>query len=775
MISQQIAALYGTLELRTGRWDATLKRIEAQLRGLTRGTFTVRIQVQGLQDVQLLVQQLQQLRGLAGRPFSVNARVNAQGGGGMGAGGFGMLGGSPLKSNFVPQMGVGISAGTAAARMAAQQARAQAAGRAAMMARRAAMIGNAGQAGVGAMHGMGMPFAMNPWMAGGTIAGLGLAGAARTGIRTEASMASLRAISGLSPSAIAALKGQLQGAAVELPGLNRSGAFGIAEVGARAGVAGADLGTFTRGLAKISAATPDADPEKLAEDVVRTMNVFNMSMDRVESFGSALVALDQASVAHAKEILDMTRRMAGSGQAAGLSLEQTMALSAAMRSVGVRSESGTTAMGRILTMMSNDPGQLEAGLGMGRGQLSRMMAHDPMDALGALFSGVGSARGNRLQFVTQELGFDNQRDIQLVGQLGGRMGDVRRLTGMARDQLAGGGALDERLDVLGESTAASLEKLSDAFGSLADAITSPLIGLIGEAASGLGSFVGGLASFLEWLNLNAGQRQEKAADDQMAADEALVAAYEANPQGGRDWSAARRGQRQKEYMEAKARIKAAEQATRAQAKAFGQATGSDAFRMAMAGMGGGIGGMLGAAGAFAGANPLGEQPGVPLPPGFGTAFGDMAKMREMNTVRDKDGKIIAAPAQSDVFAMYAGQVGRNFGGMLGGNMSGLAGLLAGAGSLGRGIGGAIGGGMGFRLPDADEPSRFLASIMDPASAMAQQQVDILNAEDVGQQQLAKLDSIKGVLDSILAATKEAGGGGVAGAVQAVLGGGFGAM
>ena len=763
MIVEQVASLYGTLELRTQRWDATLKRIEAQLRGLTRGTFTVRIQVQGLADVQLLVQQLQQLRGLAGRPFSVNARVNAAGGGmGGGGGGFGFLGGSPLKSNFVPQMAVGISAGTAAARAAQAQA-----------ARRAAWLGRAAMVGTGVANvGLGGAFALNPWMAVGALGAKGVQSSVGTGISTEASMASLRAISGLSPDAIRALKGQLQGAAVDLPGLNRAGAFGIAEVGARAGVGGKDLGQFTRGLAKISAATPDADPEKLAEDVVRTMNVFDLSMDRVESFGSALVALDQASVAHAKEILDMTRRMAGSGKAAGLSLEQVMALSASMRSVGVRSESGTTAMGRILTMMSNDPGQLEAGLGMRRGQLSGMMASDPMSALGALFSGVGEAKGNRLQFVTQELGFDNQRDIQLVGQLGGRMGDVRRLTGMAQEQLAGGGALDERLGVLGESTAANLEKLGDAFGNLADAITSPLIGLLGEAASGLGSFVGGLASFLEWLNLNGGQRQEKAAADAMAADEAIVAAYEADPMGSPDWSQARRGQRQKEYMEAKGRIKAAQQVARDQKAAFGRTSGTDAFRMAMAGMGGG---MLGAAAAFAGSNPLDQQPGAPLPPGFGTAFGDMAKMREMNTVRDDKGKVVSAPAQSEVFAMFASQVGRNFGPMLGERMPGLAGLLGGAQSLGQGVGGAIGGGMGFQLREQAPESRFLASITDPMSAMSQQQVDILNAEDVGRQQVDLLGQIKGVLENIERGIGNDGAAGLGGVVQAVLGGGMAGM
>lgn len=111
MIDEQIARLYGTLELKVDKWFREMTRVERSIEKLTKRTLKIRVEL----DTRVFDQQVARLQ----RGFGV--------GGGLGGGGGGMVagggGGGRWRSNNVGELGVMLSAEKLAARMAATRDR----------------------------------------------------------------------------------------------------------------------------------------------------------------------------------------------------------------------------------------------------------------------------------------------------------------------------------------------------------------------------------------------------------------------------------------------------------------------------------------------------------------------------------------------------------------------------------------------------------------------------------------------------------------------------
>ena len=141
----------------------------------------------------------------------------------------------------------------------------------------------------------------------------------------------------------------------------------------------------------------------------------------------------------------------------------------------------------------------------------------------------------------------------------------------------------------------------------------------------------------------------------------------------------------------------------------------------------------------------------------GMEFGDMGRMREMNPTM----------GQGELFSMFAGQVGRNFlPGMFAGTEA--SNLASGARSL---LSGAAGAARAWQWERQVGGRDFAAAIMDPMSAVQQQQVDILDSS-LEQQQVNLLGEIKDGIGTLVEIGRAGGGGG--GVVPAIIQGlGFG--
>ena len=107
----------------------------------------------------------------------------------------------------------------------------------------------------------------------------------------------------------------------------------IAAVGGQLGVGADDISQFTEVVAKLGGAT-NMSFEQAATSMARFLNVTNESISSIDQFASVLVELGNNTAAQEGEILMLAQRFGAVGDLAGLSTEEILAFSAAMRETG---------------------------------------------------------------------------------------------------------------------------------------------------------------------------------------------------------------------------------------------------------------------------------------------------------------------------------------------------------------------------------------------------------------------------------------------------------
>ena len=115
---------------------------------------------------------------------------------------------------------------------------------------------------------------------------------------------------------------------------------------ANQGVPFEDLAEFARVMAQIQTATDVAGGEG-AKTLARLLNLTNESYSDLYRVGSVLDALGNNMAASQYEILDMAIRAAPALQQVGMSSTDILAVSAALRALGIQSAAGGTSIGKL--------------------------------------------------------------------------------------------------------------------------------------------------------------------------------------------------------------------------------------------------------------------------------------------------------------------------------------------------------------------------------------------------------------------------------------------
>ena len=138
---------------------------------------------------------------------------------------------------------------------------------------------------------------------------------------------------------------EIQKMATKLP-FATSGLLDIAQTAGQLGVTGTDnILLFTETIAKLGTAS-DLAGDEAATSLTRILNVTNENISTIGTFASVIVALGNKFAATESEIVRMTSEIARSTTIYNVSAAEAAALGTALRSVGVRAESGGSAVGR---------------------------------------------------------------------------------------------------------------------------------------------------------------------------------------------------------------------------------------------------------------------------------------------------------------------------------------------------------------------------------------------------------------------------------------------
>lgn len=132
---------------------------------------------------------------------------------------------------------------------------------------------------------------------------------------------------------------------------------GIMEMAGQLGVAEDELLGFTKTYADLQESTNIQGGEGAA-DLQRFLNLTEQSTQNVARVGGVIVELGNNFATTESEILAMATRMASTGDLAGFTSTEILALSAALSSAGINAEAGGSAAGKLMKSM-----QLAAEMG----------------------------------------------------------------------------------------------------------------------------------------------------------------------------------------------------------------------------------------------------------------------------------------------------------------------------------------------------------------------------------------------------------------------------
>ena len=199
----------------------------------------------------------------------------------------------------------------------------------------------------------------------------------------------------------------------------------VAEAAGQLGIQKDALLDFTRVMTMLGTAT-NMTAEDAATALARFANITGMSADNYDRLGAVIVDLGNNFATTESEITQMGTRLASGGKLAGLTEPQIMALAAAMSSVGIEAEAGSTAMTQTLNAIEKAVATGEDSLqsfadvaGMSADSFAEMWNTDALGALTAFIRGLGNLdeQGESAVLVLEDLGLTGIRQSNMLKSL----------------------------------------------------------------------------------------------------------------------------------------------------------------------------------------------------------------------------------------------------------------------------------------------------------------------------------------------------------------------
>jgi TP901 family phage tail tape measure protein len=225
-----------------------------------------------------------------------------------------------------------------------------------------------------------------------------------------------------------ALAGSMRAMAKEMPQTVEQ-LSNIAAMGGQMGVPIDNLAHFTKNVAALGVAVDGIGAEEAAMGLAQIANVFgDKEVKNIAGMSSALVHLGNSSNATEADILEFTKRLAGAGKSAGMTIPEIMGIGTAMANVGINAEAGGTAMSTMIQKMSMAVSEggaklkaFDAVVAHTGKSFTEMWKDSPAAAVNAVVVGLGKAQaaGQDLNLVVKEIGATGIRTADTMKRLAG--------------------------------------------------------------------------------------------------------------------------------------------------------------------------------------------------------------------------------------------------------------------------------------------------------------------------------------------------------------------
>ena len=235
----------------------------------------------------------------------------------------------------------------------------------------------------------------------------------KTAIDFETAFAGVRKTVDATASEFNALRTGIINMSKELP-TSTTEIAAVAEAAGQLGVKTENILEFTKTMVMLGDTTNMAASEA-ATSLARIANIMQLPQDKFDEMGSTIVALGNNFATTEAEITDMSTRIAGAGKIANIAASDIFAISTALSSVGVRAESGGTAVQKGILAINDavNRGGEELQVfadtaGRTTSEFQRAWKEDAGMAFADFVNGLGSQGGNATMTL-EKVGLQSER------------------------------------------------------------------------------------------------------------------------------------------------------------------------------------------------------------------------------------------------------------------------------------------------------------------------------------------------------------------------------
>lgn len=183
-------------------------------------------------------------------------------------------------------------------------------------------------------------------------------------------------------------------------GIAKEEIAGVAQTAGQLGITTENLAEFTQTMIDLGIST-NISAEEAATSLARIANITKMSESDYGALGAAITDLGNNYATTEAEIVEMTKRMAATGDIVGVTTPQMLALATSMSALGIEAEAGGSAMSKLLKkiQVSVETGdknlnKFASVAGMTSKEFSKAFKDDAVGALNAFIKGLNDTERN---------------------------------------------------------------------------------------------------------------------------------------------------------------------------------------------------------------------------------------------------------------------------------------------------------------------------------------------------------------------------------------------
>jgi len=268
----------------------------------------------------------------------------------------------------------------------------------------------------------------------------------------------------------------------------------IAETAGQLGIAQEDVTSFTEVMAMLATAT-DLTADNAATMLAQFSNVTGLDPENYDRLGSVVAQLGDATATTASKVVDMSQGMAASASIAGMAETDILGIAAAVGSLGIESQAGSTAMSTLIQMLykavetgSDKLTDFASVAGMTADEFATAWGNDAAGALATFIQGLNDTErnGSSAIVILDELGITNVRQTKAILGLS-EAGDLLSNTlAQASQAWEENTALTEKAGIMYDTTESKMQLFENSVNLLKVAIGDVLTPALADMAGGLG-------------------------------------------------------------------------------------------------------------------------------------------------------------------------------------------------------------------------------------------------------------------------------------------------